>query len=235
MTSRRCVIAFTCALLAACSPSAKARAPSGALAATEPVVAHPAFVDVPAVLPPGTTIADFVRLHPGLTADRIATLQDSPPNERWWTREESRFGLDGSWTFEFRDGRLAGAVFQPDAAITRREHGEPGETDDGERSCERSWGAAQLDGCLRASRALIAELTTRYGQPTVDEHGAVVAAPSCARAINVLTATWSTPTARFRHLLWRTESKDEDEYLWAFVVVGPHDRFDDLETVHPVC
>ncbi len=203
-------------------------------------VRHPTVIEMPAVVHPGMTIAELVAVHPGLTPQAVVADPDDPTIRRW-DRREVVHAIDGVWSFEFDNGRLAGYVFQPDASIEDADHREVWTAD---HSCQMGFGRDQFAACVKAADGLIAELSRRYGKPAItrgvtrrDDPRAdrfVVAEPSCARAVNVVTATWGTANARFRVMFWQTESMDASEYVWAFVEIGPHEQFADAR-VKPVC
>ena len=214
-------------------------ASSFATAAPAPVH-HPIEVEMPALVRPSMTIGEFVAVHFGLKPDALVPDPDDSTIRRW-SRGEILHVVAGVWSFEFHNGRLAGYVFQPDASIEVADHRGPWPSD---HTCEMGFGPDQFAACVAAADEMIAALSRRYGKPAIergitrrDDPRAdlfVVAEPSCARAVNIETATWTTANARFRVVLWLTESKGEPEYLWAFVVIGPREKFADA-SVKPVC
>lgn len=191
--------------------------PSAAVAASTPVshVQHPGYSMLPRVLAVGMTKADFVRLHSGLTADRIRDAPYMPPGVEWWMRDETLHEVAGAWTFKFVQGRLEGYDFHASGRVSK----------------------ASFERFSRAANAVIAAYTKTYGKPVIatgiaryvdpseipGAESVVRIAADRAGGYEILQASWETETSRSRARLKVEPSKGEYDYVFAIQVIAKSD------------
>lgn len=95
------------------------------------------------------------KLSPGMTIDQFKkTCPDlKPVDNSQFSHEETLHGLNGKWTFDFKQGRLSWILF--DYYIQKYE-------DLNEKNFNK---------CLKATEKIIADLTKLYGKPYEVEEG----------------------------------------------------------------
>ena len=121
----------------------------------------------------GMSLEEFRRVHP-----KVA--HDDAKSDGQWRRPEKLCGLEGSWCYTFKDGKLDWALW--DIYIDELNQ-------------------TNFDKCLKGTRQLIEAYTKNYGKPfEVKEPNPIFKDPHKTRhwGYDVLYAKWQTPSVKFK-------------------------------------